>query len=435
MKEKKNPWLPLFLTNFLAVLNDNVIKYLVIFVGVYWVSEETQNYVISIASAMLVIPFILFSPLAGRYAKIYEKKKIMVWGKFAEIPIMLVAITGFYFKSLPIVMTAVLLMGLQSTMFSPAKYGLIRDIRGKEGISFGTGMMEMLTFVGVLLGTMLAGVLGDYLLKDYNILLLSVILLSVAFLGWIMAKLIKANESPVMESSNDTLNPILFIYKQWRISKLYPGVNNAIFGLSLFWLIGATIQLDITDHARYILGENNKMTGLIMSVAAIGIAAGAILTGWLSGKRVHLGYVVIGSLGLGLSMFAIVVINPATNIFMVLVFIAAFFAGFFKIPLNSYVQDAVKGRKLGDILGYLNVMVFIFILLSAGVYALFNFFTAEEVMFEGHPKEVVDTLMVFAFIGLVSLATGVFFYFSVAGAKEDFHEIIKGNLRRGPVEE
>jgi acyl-[acyl-carrier-protein]-phospholipid O-acyltransferase/long-chain-fatty-acid--[acyl-carrier-protein] ligase len=185
MKEKKNPWLPLFLTNFLAVLNDNVIKYLVIFVGVYWVSEETQNYVISIASAMLVIPFILFSPLAGRYAKIYEKKKIMVWGKFAEIPIMLVAITGFYFKSLPIVMTAVLLMGLQSTMFSPAKYGLIRDIRGKEGISFGTGMMEMLTFVGVLLGTMLAGVLGDYLLKDYNILLLSVILLSVAFLGWI----------------------------------------------------------------------------------------------------------------------------------------------------------------------------------------------------------------------------------------------------------
>jgi acyl-[acyl-carrier-protein]-phospholipid O-acyltransferase/long-chain-fatty-acid--[acyl-carrier-protein] ligase len=155
----------------------------------------------------------------------------------------------------------------------------------------------------------------------------------------------------------------------------------------------------------------------------------------MSGKRVHLGYVVIGSLGLGLSMFAIVAINPPTKPFMILVFIAAFFAGFFKIPLNSYVQDAVKGRKLGDILGYLNVMVFIFILLSAGVYALFNFFTAEEVMFEGHPKEVVDTLMVFAFIGLVSLATGVFFYFSVAGAKEDFHEIIKGNLRRGPVEE
>jgi MFS family permease len=346
---------------------------------------------------------------------------------------MLVAITGFYFNSLPIVMTAVLLMGLQSTMFSPAKYGLIRDIRGKEGISFGTGMMEMLTFVGVLLGTMLAGVLGDYLLKDYNILVLSVILLSVAFLGWIMAKMIKADESPVMENTNDTLNPVLFIYKQWRISKLYPGVNNAIFGLSLFWLIGATIQLDITDHARYILHENNKMTGLIMSVAAIGIAAGAILTGWLSGKRVHLGYVVIGSLGLSLSMFAIVVINPPTNLFMILVFIAAFFAGFFKIPLNSYVQDAVKGRKLGDILGYLNVMVFIFILLSAAVYALFNFFTAEEVMFEGHPKEVVDTLMVFGFIGLVSLATGVYFYFSVDGAKEDFHEILKGNLRRDPV--
>ena len=430
MSDKKNPWLPLFLTNFLSVLNDNIIKYLVIFVGVYWVADSYQKYVISIASAMLVIPFILFSPLAGKFAKIYEKKRIMIWGKFAEIPIMLVAIAGFYFKNLPTVMTAVLLMGLQSTMFSPAKYGLIRDIRGKEGISFGTGMMEMLTFVGVLLGTMAAGVLGDYLKVDYNIKVLSAILLMVAVLGWIMAKLIKANESPVIESKGDTLNPILFIYKQWRIARLYPGVNDAILGLSLFWLIGATIQLDITDHARYILGESDKMTGLIMSIAAIGIAMGAILTGWLSGKRVHLGYVILGSIGLGLVMFVVAFLNPETHVFMVLIFIAAFFAGFFKIPLNSYVQDAVQGRKLGDILGYLNVMVFVFILLSAGVYALFNKFTAEPHIVDGEQIEVVNTMMVFAFIGLVSLATGLYFYFRVKGARADFFNIIHGRLGR-----
>lgn len=430
MDKKKNPWLPLFITNFLSVLNDNVIKYLVIFTGVYWVAENYQRYVISAASAMLVIPFILFSPLAGKYAKIYQKKKIMVWGKLAEIPIMVVAIIGFLFESLPLVMAAVLLMGLQSTMFSPAKYGLIRDIRGKEGISFGTGMMEMLTFVGVLLGTMLAGVVADYLEKDYNISLLSAILLSVAGLGWITSKLIKANEPPVIESKNDTLNPIFFIWKQYRISKHYPGVNDAILGLSLFWLIGATIQLDITDHARYILLQDNQNTGIIMSVAAIGIAFGAILTGWISGKRVHLGYVVFGSIGLSISMFIIAFWNPPKEWFMALIFIGAFFAGFFKIPLNSYIQDAVQGRKLGDILGYLNVMVFIFILISAVVFALFNYFTADELLIEGEAKNVVDTLIVFGFVGLVSLFTGIYFYLKVIGVKEDFSRILKGKLDR-----
>ena len=430
MAEKKNPWLPLFLTNFLSVLNDNVIKYLVIFIGVGWVSIEYQPYVVPVASAMLVIPFIFFSPLAGRYAKIYEKKKIMIWGKFAEIPIMLVAIVGFIFQSLPIVMTAVLLMGLQSTMFSPAKYGLIRDIRGKEGISFGTGMMEMLTFVGVLLGTVFSGKLANFLKEDYNIGVLSAVLLSVALLGWIMAKLIKADESPVIESKHDTLNPLLFIYKQYRVAKHFPGVNDAIFGLSLFWLIGATIQYDITDHARYIFGLDDLSTGIIMSVAAIGIAVGAILTGWLSGKHVHLGYVILGSVGLGISMFLIMLLDPAKDVFIALIFMGAFFAGFFKIPLNSYVQDAVQGRKLGDILGYLNVMVFVFILLSAAIYALFNYLTSSTVMVHNEEKEVVDTLLVFGFVGAVSLGTGIYYYFKVGGAKDDFLNILKGKLGR-----
>ncbi len=430
MAEKKNPWLPLFLTNFLSVLNDNVIKYLVIFIGVGWVSVEYQPYVVPVASAMLVIPFILFSPLAGRYAKIYEKKKIMIWGKFAEIPIMLVAIVGFIFQSLPVVMTAVLLMGLQSTMFSPAKYGLIRDIRGKESISFGTGMMEMLTFVGVLLGTVFSGKLANFLKDDYNIGILSAVLLSVALLGWIMAKLIKADESPVIESKHDTLNPLFFIYKQYRVAKHFPGVNDAIFGLSLFWLIGATIQYDITDHARYIYGLDDLSTGIIMSVAAIGIAVGAILTGWLSGKHVHLGYVIIGSIGLGISMFLIMLLDPAKDVFVTLIFMGAFFAGFFKIPLNSYVQDAVQGRKLGDILGYLNVMVFVFILLSAAIYALFNYLTSSTVMVHNEEKEVVDTLLVFGFVGAVSLGTGIYYYFKVGGAKDDFLNILKGKLGR-----
>jgi hypothetical protein len=94
------------------------------------------------------------------------------------------------------------------------------------------------------------------------------------------------------------------------------------------------------------------------------------------------------------------------------------------------VQDAVQGRKLGDILGYLNVMVFVFILLSAGIYAIFNYLTASKVMVNNEEKEVVDTLLVFGFVGLVSLGTGLYFYFKVGGAKEDFLNIMRGRLGR-----
>ncbi len=414
MENKKNPWWPLFITNFLSVFNDNLIKWLVIFVGVGWVAKDNKSTVISIASAMLVIPFILFSPYAGKLAKIYAKRRIMIVGKIAEIPIMLIAIAGFYFENLYLVMTAVLLMGFQSALFSPAKYGLIRDIRGSEGISFGTGMMEMLTFVGVLLGTVLAGFMSD----NYKLEWLGPVLLFVAVLGWLVSLLIKANESPVMETKQNTLIFVSFISKQYRLSKNFPGVNYAIFGLSMFWLIGSMLQMNIAIHSSEVLNESDTVTGLIMSAAAIGIAAGAILTGVLSGKNVHTGYVFIGSIGLGASMLLTIFINPGTYGFMFMIFLTSFFAGFYKVPLNAFIQDKVKGRLLGDTLGYLNIMVFIFILLSAGIFELLNQLTNN------------NSFIIFGFIAASSLFVGVYFWYRVDGVKSDFKKIISGNLDR-----
>ncbi len=415
MSEKRNPWWPLFITNFLSVFNDNLIKWLVIFVGVGWVAKDDKSTVISVASAMLVIPFILFSPYAGKLSKIFKKRRIMIVGKIAEIPIMLIAITGFYFENLYVVMTAVLLMGFQSALFSPAKYGLIRDIRGEDGISFGTGMMEMLTFVGVLLGTVLAGIMADY----YKMEWLMPTLLTVSVLGWIAAVLIKANEGPVMQTKQHALNFVSFISKQYRLSKNYPGVNYAVFGLSMFWLIGSMIQMNIAIHSSEELNESDTITGITMSAAAIGIAMGAILTGWLSGKRVHLGYVFIGSIGLGISMLLTIWINPGTYGFMFMIFLTAFFAGFYKVPLNAFIQDKVKGRLLGDTLGYLNIMVFVFILVSAGLFEFMNQLTGN------------NSYIVFGFIAVSSLFVGVYFWFKVDGVKSDFLKIIKGELDRG----
>ncbi len=412
--KKKYSWWPLFFTNFFSTFNDNLIKWLVVFVGAHWVAQKDESTVMTVAGAMLVIPFIFFSPFAGKLAKMYEKKSIMIWGKAAEIPIMFVAIAGFYFDNLYLVMTAVLLMGTQSALFSPAKYGLIRDIKGVEGIPFGTGAMEMLTFVGVLLGTVAAGIMAD----NYDFKILSAILLGVATFGWIVSKLIKADESIPMEHPKGTMFFWRFIYKQYKLSKNFPGINYAVFGLSMFWLIGAMVQFVIKTHGEEVLHISSTVIGYTMAVAAVGIAAGAIFTGWLSGKIVHTGYVFFGSIGLGISSLLIIFLNPSLYVFQLLIFFVAFFAGFYKVPLNAYIQDNVKGRLLGDTLGYLNIMVFIFILLASVIYELIMRLTER------------NTDVVFAFIAACSLFIGVYFFFRVPDVKEDFKQIIKGNLGR-----
>lgn len=132
MAKRKN-WFSLFFTNYLGVLNDNFLKTLACFICIAWVGKENESMVVTLASAALVIPYLLFSPLAGRLAKIYKKRKIVVWAKFAEMLIMVVAAAGFLTHSTGLVLSSILLMGLQSALFSPSKYGLIRDIGVKRG--------------------------------------------------------------------------------------------------------------------------------------------------------------------------------------------------------------------------------------------------------------------------------------------------------------
>ena len=124
----------LYLTNFWGVLNDNFLKTLACFIAIRWVVPDMQGIVVSAAAGCLVLPYIFFSPLAANVADRFGRVRVVRCCKWLELPIMLVAILGFHLESLSLVLLAVLLMGTQSSMFSPAKYGLIRNIGGKEKI-------------------------------------------------------------------------------------------------------------------------------------------------------------------------------------------------------------------------------------------------------------------------------------------------------------
>ena len=151
-------WFKLFLLNFVGVLNDNFMKHCIIFVAVGWVMPEwmTQSQLISAVSAALVLPYLLLSPYSGEIAERYLKQRVVKLMKLLELPIVAVAGIGFWIESVWMTLLAVLLMGMQSCLYSPAKYGLIRDVEGEKGVSFGSGMFEMMAFLGILIGTVLA---------------------------------------------------------------------------------------------------------------------------------------------------------------------------------------------------------------------------------------------------------------------------------------
>ena len=397
-------WLPLFSTNFLSVFSDNLLKWLVCFISIKWVSDiYPEETIIAVASAMLVLPFIFLSPLAGRLAVKYKKKSVFLWGKIAEIPIMLIAIAGFLTQNIYLVMTAVLLMGIQSSLFSPSKYGLIRDVGGESGISFGTGTMEMLTFLGVLMGTFIVSVVSE---NPHIYIIISLLL------GGSAISVFTCFQIKVIESAPDTtnivsVNPITFIKDSYRKAKTIKGLNYVIIGLSFFWLVGALLQMNLKVYCPKVLHLNDIETGLMMIIAAVGIGLGCFVTGIISKDKVKISLVPIGGIGMIFFFALIYLLNPSPIPFGILIFLTAFSCGVFKIPLNSWIQTNVKGRMLGDILAYENISEFAFILFSSAIFFLFDSRTIFIVLF-----------------GITLLITAILIL-KIPGMKESFRKTTK----------
>lgn len=405
MVKSKN-WFSLFFTNYLGVLNDNFLKTLACFICIAWVGKDKESMVVTLTSAALVIPYLLFSPLAGRLAKVHEKRKIVVWAKFAEMLIMLVAAAGFLLHSTGLVLGSILLMGLQSALFSPSKYGLIRDIGGEEGISFGSGAMEMFAFVGILTGTLMAAFLSE----SVAIPVLCMILFGVALLGWLSSLTIRANESEPLNGSDETLNPVKFVRDMFVRALAFRGLNLVVIGLATFWFIGSMIQMVLIVYCRSDLGMSDSETGIVMSLAAIGIGAGCYLAGVLSRHDVELGLVPCGGITTGLTLLSIFVFDVRGIAFGVLVFLAAFFSGMFKVPLDAWIQANVKGRELGDMLAYSNLITFLFMLMASGCFGVIEMF--------------FDTRYVFIFLAVLTFAITIVLFTCVEEVRERFRKLI-----------
>ena len=370
---KSRSFIPLFVTNFFGTLNDNFLKTLAGFTVIGWLSDERMKAVaMGITAGALVLPYILCSPLADRLTAVFPKRKIVRLAKWAELPIMVVAILGFALHSPWLVVAAVLLMGLQSSLYSPAKYALVRDIGGEERISTGMGGMEGVSFLGVLLGTVAGAVVADMEVRHVEWHLSFYCLVAFAAAGLVASYTVRAEEQ--LNRAFHSVNPVRYLRRAFRMAKRMPGLNAVIVTLSVFWWAAAMLQMGLLVYGPEVLRLDATHTGMLLCAAAVGIVAGQVVAGVIDRRRFLMGATLLTG-WIAAALLAVLYFAPLSpRTFGIALGVLAFDLGFFKLPLDAEIQKVVKGPKLNTMLAYFNQVSFLFMLAASGCYALVSRF-------------------------------------------------------------
>jgi len=365
-------WLFLFSGNFAGVFNDNLLKNAILFIAIGWSLPEwlSRSQLVALVSGALIVPYLFLSPLGGRWAVLYSKQAVFRWFKLIEFPIMALASLAFLIENVYVALAAVLLMGIQSCLYSPAKYGLIRDIGGVEGSAKGSGIFEAMAFLGILTGTLVAAALSD----SYRVGWLVCLFIGVAAFGYLVVALLRVDELPVRTGAEGKvhLNPFRFIRSSYRLALRYPGVNRAVAGVSFFWMIGGMLQMNIIVHATMVLRVSNTATGLIMSMAAVGIIIGNWVAGIVQKRWGKKTLLLLGLSGMALGMAVLAAVPAGAWAFGFVVSVVALAGGFYQVPWLSHIQQSEAGRQAGQLLAYMNIMVFVFVLAGTLLFSLLN---------------------------------------------------------------
>ena len=347
-------FLPLFCTQFLGALNDNLLKtaflVLVSYAGLSFAGLPPAQ-IVNMAAGVFILPFFLFSATAGRLAEKIDKSRVAHWVKIAEVAIMLLAAWGFYTHTVGALLTALFLMGAHSTFFGPVKYAVLPQHLREHELIGGNGLIEMGTFVAILVGQ-----IGGALMVQSGSHTTVGILVAVALAGLLASLLIPAAPAPApgLRLSANIAGDTWVLLRRVR---RYPDVGSAIMGISWFWLLGAVYTTQLPTFTRLHLGGDANVYTLILALFSIGIASGSILCAKLSAGRLQLGLVLLGGAGMtlfGIDLFlsthapwqgpllsmAAFLTSPAHWRDMADLFLLGVSGGFFTVPLYTWLQTA-----------------------------------------------------------------------------------------------
>jgi 1-acyl-sn-glycerol-3-phosphate acyltransferase len=377
---KTRRFAPFFLTQFLGAFNDNVYKNSLMAMITFGLLSSTLDLSLmnNIGAMLFILPFFLFSALAGQLSDKYEKSYLIRRIKLLEIVIMCLGAIAFYFSMTAGLMLLLFLMGTQSAFFGPVKYSIIPQHLDNHELVGGNALVEMGTFLAILIGTLVASMLAT---QSDGILWVSAIIISVAILGYLVSRKI-----PSAPAANPDLkvrfNPFTETWRTINYSREQKSVFLAVLAISWFWFLGAAYLTQIYGFAKDYLGGDQSVVMVLLATFSIGIATGSLLCERLSGHKVELGLVPLGSIGLtifGMDLFlqslpelgpelitAGQFLSSPSNLRIVADFLLiGVFGGFYIVPLYAMVQARSAPEKRSQVIAAINIMNALFMVVSA----------------------------------------------------------------------
>ncbi|GAB7532406.1 MFS transporter [Pseudomonas sp. 3A(2025)] len=378
---KSRRFLPFFITQSLGAFNDNVFKQSLILAILYKLGVQgDQSIYVNLCALLFILPFFLFSALAGQLGEKYPKDSLIRVIKFAEIVIMAVGATGFLFNHLWMLLLTLFAMGTHSALFGPVKYSILPQHLRENELVGGNGLVEMGTFLAILAGTISAGVMLSF--THYAWVVAAAIVL-IACLGFAASWGIPraAAATPGL-----TLNWNIFS-QSWATLRLgltqTPAVSRSIVGNSWFWFVGAIYLTQIPTYAKDLMFGDETVVTLILTVFSIGIALGSLLCERLSGHKVEIGLVPFGSFGMtvfGLLLWwhsghmvqpetingwrDILVQGPGLWVLLDILGIGVF-GGFYIVPLYALIQSRTAEKERSRVIAANNILNALFMVVSA----------------------------------------------------------------------
>jgi 1-acyl-sn-glycerol-3-phosphate acyltransferase len=379
---------PFFLTQFLGALNDNVYKNALVILVAFHAASMTAmalDVLVNLAGALFILPFFLFSATAGQLADKYDKARIMRLVKLFEIATMAVGALGFMRRDLTLLLAALFLMGLHSTLFGPVKYAILPQTLKEEELVGGNALVETGTSIAILLGTIAGGVLVA--LSAGPALLVPAATIGVACAGYAASRFVPSAPPP-MAGLRINWNPLTETWANLRFTRQNRTVFLSILGVSWFWFYGAMFLTQFPVYARTWLGGSEGVVTLLLTVFSVGIGVGSLLCERMSGHKVELGLVPFGSIGLSLFAFDLFIATPAparaqgllvaeflrapgaTRVLIDL-FLIAVFGGFYIVPLYALIQNRSERKHQSRIIAGNNILNSVFIVAAALIAAGF----------------------------------------------------------------
>ncbi|MFZ5877384.1 MAG: acyl-[ACP]--phospholipid O-acyltransferase [Nitrospirota bacterium] len=349
-------------TQFLGAFNDNVFKIVVSMLAVGVAVGTGGSGDLSLVGAVFILPFLLFSGYAGHLADTFNKRRVLIGTKVLEIAAMVLAVGALWSGRISWMLVVLFLMALQSTLFSPAKYGILPEMLPDKDLSRANGLLEMSTFMAIILGTSI----GTFLFAAWRdqLNLVGLVLVGIAVAGTLTSLGIARVPTPTV-SRTAPRHPWSEIAGGLKTLLRDRPLWLTVIGISYFWFLGALFQMDLLLLGKHTMQLDDIHVGLMGTCLALGIGVGSLAAGRLSGDKVELGLVPVGSIGMGACSIWLGATPHSYGHVSALLAALGFASGLFIVPLNALLQQRSGAHEKGRLIATNNFLNTIGILLAS----------------------------------------------------------------------